>query len=158
MRSAIVVCLLVLTGTAVAEPVKHRRTAVALIAGGALAAGAIVAGGALAPNESTRDALLSTGLTGLLIAPSLGHLYADELVTGGMLLRVAGVATLGVATGTFGEKRRDSSTLAGVGIAAIACGAIWDLATTGGAVDRWNRGPTLLAMPHGAGLGVAGGF
>ncbi len=167
------------------QPRKSKTTAVALAAGG------IVAPLALAATGIGTDQSVITAIGGslLLFTPSLGHFYAkgDLDVTTGMKLR--GVSTVAVMTGlvvysqgicspivgytSCDESYTSPLTYAGIGIISVGAatfltGAIWDLATAGGAVDHANQRNNIafsfapmLAPPSSGGvngLALAGSF
>ena len=138
------------------QPRKSKTTAVALAAGGIVAPLALAATG-IGTDQSVMTAI---GSSLLLFTPSLGHFYAkgDLDVTTGMKLR--GVSMVAVMTGLLvysqgicspiqGYTSCDATytsplTYAGIGIISVGAatfltGAIWDIATAGGAVDHTNQ-------------------
>jgi hypothetical protein len=190
-RLFVAAVVLAITATASADPLtlsdraprKHVATAYALVGAGlVLSTTAMIVGGEL--HGRAEEDLELAGVGGLIVAPSLGHMYASDWVSGGLLLRIAGS---GVVVGGLyslvsteldpGEWHthptpngptavsNDGSfggglLLVGLGLAGIVGGAVLDLTTTGSAVDDWNHehhlmlAPTALPTP----TGMAGGF
>jgi len=112
-----------------------------------------------------RNATLAlTGAFGVLL-PSAGHWYAGRFWTTGMGIRLlgAGVATMGVLAAASGDGDGGHAAEAvELGLATMAVGAIWDIGTSGAAVDAWNRklelAPTAIRFDRGNGFGIVGAF
>jgi len=155
-----------------AEP-KNRDTAFLLSAGGTLASAALVAIGA----GTNNGALAGAGLVSSLFTPSAGHLYAGQLGTPGLVLRLVstGVAVAGLeeALKCFGQSgpcdhdpRHAGNLLLAAGVG-YASGVLWDVVTAGHAVDNYNERiqlrvtpaviPTASSAPA-VGLGIGGSF
>jgi hypothetical protein len=97
-----------------------------------------------------------------VITPAMGHWYGGEI--GGIGIAIRAVGALCFAT-TIHTQPSDSDPQPGglfAGLGLIAAGAIYDIATSGDSVRRWNaaRGitPTVVRVDHGAAIGVAGRF
>lgn len=122
--------------------------------------------------SSDQPELALAGAVGMLIGPSLGHWYAGQYVTGGLLIRGAGAALVlgGLVQalddfGCEGSCGSEGATLALAGAAVFIGGTLYDLATAGRAAREWNEkhldmGPMVVSSVSGpvAGLGVAGSF
>ena len=113
------------------------------------------------------------GVTGLLVGPSAGHLYAGEWAhaLGMSALRTAGalVLTIGLvnATTTYSDgpqpDHRNATSMMLVGGAAYVIGTLYDIYDARSAVRRANAGSTRTIVPTvgtqgGYGLAVAGRF
>jgi hypothetical protein len=153
---------------------KHRRTAIGLSLGttfGGLAVAAVGYGAFSVFATSGergfgRDALGSTGMVlmtaggvAFVVGPSLGHSYVGDGWNTGLKLRIASLAPLAVAGLALGPCiLGDSSSAAcyvsggmlAVSIGMYVTGAIYEIATSGRAADRYNRDHGLDAS-----LGVA---
>lgn len=156
----------------VLEP-KSRTAAVALSASGtALSLGLMTVG--LVTDNGT---LLSAGALSSLITPSAGEIYAGQIATWGMGLRVAsaGIALVGASEafkcieddGTCHNDPALAGTLLLVGGIGYASGIIYDIATAGSAVDRYNKKHNLRVTPLATrsattgqtfGVGLSGSF
>jgi hypothetical protein len=151
---------------------KSRDTAFALSAGGtALSIGLVVVG--VASNDTR---LTSAGLLSSLVTPAAGEIYAGTLFTPGMGIRAAsGVVTImGVNSllKCFGQtqpcERNDglTITLLGAGLIGYAGGIVYDIATAGTAVDKYNQRFNLRVAPmvtrttsgSAIGMGIGGSF
>lgn len=172
--TVMVVCALALpTRFASAETPapKNRTTALALSLGGTLVSLGLTAAGA----GSQDGVLLATGLVSSLVTPSAGEIYAGELFTAGMGIRLlsAGVGYVGVGVAlrcflvTRPCEKHDglAVSLITAGAAGYVSGIVYDIATAGAAVDRHNRRIELQLAPiiptpanRAAGLSLRGSF
>ena len=150
------------------EP-RSRGTAFALSAGGTALSVGVVAIGA---STGRRDVAVA-GLLSSLVTPSAGEIYAGELPTWGMGIRIvsAGVAIAGVSEALKCPLASNSCPGVGGLLAAsalgYASGIIYDLATAGTAVDHYNERLRLRVTPTviptassgpAVGLGIGGSF
>ncbi|MCA9679968.1 MAG: hypothetical protein H6709_10240 [Kofleriaceae bacterium] len=137
---------------------KEDGTALGLSVAGTIAGPLLFGAGMVAAGQKSDGLAIGmywTGTAALLLGPSAGHWYAGHYLTPGLGLRVGGaaVAVVGVAAG-FGacfdqECDRGPYVAAMVlGTGAYVADVVWDLATTGDAVDAWNR-------EHGLDVGLA---
>lgn len=119
--------------------------------------------------------LYLAGMTGTFIGPSIGHWYAGEVGTAGLLGRGLGAGLIGVGAAmslnclgspdASCEPDRAGEVIAVAGIALYAGSTIYDIATAGRAAKRWNLAhvqvaPTLVggAGHSTLGLGISGRF
>ena len=176
MRIAIVVLALCVSGVAAAQApgqvprttidAKDRNAAYAWSVLGIVAAPFAFAAGL----KGGAPGVLG-GTVAFIALPSAGHWYSGHILTGGMGLRAIGTVSAGLAIARLvaceGECGAHEGTAIAVygGFGLIAAGAIWDLATAGSEVDRWNRahGMTIEATAlrfdrGGYGVGFAGRF
>jgi hypothetical protein len=156
----------------VLEP-KSRTEAIVLSASGTALSLSLVTAG-LATSNST---VLSAGVLSSLVTPSAGEIYAGQIVTWGMAMRVAsaGIGLAGVSEalkcfdseGTCQNNQGLATTLLLVGGLGYASGIIYDIATAGTAVDHYNNKHGLRVTPLVArsattgqtfGLGLSGSF
>lgn len=111
---------------------------------------------------TTRSKVIGWGaLAGLAVGPSLGHWYAGEGYSTGLLLRGAGIAAAvgGLAIGQTGHDD-PAIGLVLAGSAVFYTGVIWDVATVGSAV-REHRQSTVSVTPlvgQATGLALAGTY
>jgi hypothetical protein len=155
---------------------KSEKTARAYSVGGALLGPALIVIGESLDDGEGDDSLsggliLVGGVIGLL-GPSAGHWYAGKTFTGGMGLRVLGLATSMVGAFmlidcSFDEDSRCNGNAPVLlmlgGAASYVIGTIWDVATADDAARAWNARHadvlvTPTAMPGGAGLALTGSF
>jgi hypothetical protein len=103
----------------------------------------------------------------IIFLPSAGHWYAGSYGTWAMGARAvgAGVATVALLSGiSCGCPGHDQEAVFFGGVALAMGGAIYEVATAGGAVDTWNRehaanvSPTIVRTGDGYGLGLVGSF
>jgi hypothetical protein len=152
-----------------AAPVAHKSRSTALL----LALGTFAASTALAVaagNAATNcygdctgpDLAFGLALTAMVVAPSAGQIYAGRRVTGGLVMRVAGLTAMGlgwlaivpclshvagatVRPGYGGSPTSNDSGACWGGLAlpagavAAVVGTIWDFGATPAAVDAYNR-------------------
>jgi hypothetical protein len=111
---------------------------------------------------------LAVSAAAWIALPSLGHWYAHDWVSKGLVLRTIGVA--GIALGAAQTCEDDPCggdflILASIGV--LLTGAIWDIASSWSAADEYNAArahttlaPTVLTPPSGPvlGLGFSGTF
>lgn len=137
---------------------KDRSTAFALSVGGtALSAGLSVAGIA-----TGNEKLFVGGVLSSLVTPSAGEIYAGRYLTWGQAIRAvsAGVEIAGMVeayrcfSAAFGFARpscHDNPALASAllisGMVGYSAGIIYDIATAGSAVDRYNERHHLQITP-----------
>ena len=113
-----------------------------------------------------------------LLLPSAGHWYAGRALTTGMGIRLAGMAVFYGGVAYFAHNFAFESANGGeslglaiavTGLAGVGLGALWDIGTAAGEVERYNArhhtslqlAPTALRAPTGAtvpGLALAGTF
>jgi hypothetical protein len=120
----------------------------------------------LSDDQGDSLALSGIGAASVVLAPSLGHWYADTTFTRGMGLRAAGlVSVIYGGANMFNETSSHQELgrwlfLAGVGL--MLGGTIDDMVTAPGRARRRNQELGLavapLATPHSAGLALAGRF
>jgi hypothetical protein len=149
-------------------PVGHKsRSTALLLAFGAFAGSTAltVAAGNAAANcygDCTGPNLaFGLALTGMVVAPSAGQIYAGRRVTGGLVVRLAGLTLMGLGAlalapcwtqnqgpppqygGAPASSGVNTCALASLGlsagVAAEVIGTIWDFAATPAAVDAYNR-------------------
>jgi len=145
---------------------------------------ALSIGGALAPiaiAAISADVSLSGnttgGVTGLVVAgagmiflPSAGHWYAGRTWTWGLAMRLVGATVLtasivnGIECEDCGEHTA-GKILDVTSLALVVGGVVYDVATVGGVVRRWNdkhrvrSTPTVMPVGNGGwGFGVVGRF
>lgn len=95
----------------------------------------------------------------LAIAPTLGHYYAGELWTRGLLVRAVGVVPATIGYLLLDEHQRVGASLLSLGVIAMAGGAIWDVTTAAETARQWNqRRLTLSAAAVSTGRGLQPGF
>lgn len=179
MRS-VVVTILLLAGTARAEPDEPKSAATATW----LATGTTVAGYALLTmtfvvgvQDNAGRATLVAGSALITAGPSLGHFYAHDWTrTPGMAMRASAPILALVGMFVIAAECEDldpctpghpiGTTVLGLAGALLIGGSVWDIATTPAAVRRYNRShasvsivpmivPTLGPQP---GLAVQGRF
>jgi hypothetical protein len=174
---------------------KSPTKALALSAGGTAAGAAVVVAG-FAINQTSYEpaaryggeGLALAGAATMLVAPSFGHLYADDVWTTGLKLRAGGLVAMGTGIALFATDHAMTSQecagdqighcnlvpagiklgVAALGLVAVGVGAGMDIATAPRAARRWNEqhalsftvAPTVMPTRDGtvAGLGVAGTF
>ena len=151
---------------------RSENTALALSLGGTAASVAMFGIGLGTDNES----LAMAGALSSFITPSLGHWYADDLLTAGMGIRAAGVGSMliGLAE-SFGCWGNDegcdtgrADTLIYLGAGAYVAGTVYDIATARSAARERNEGlritsiaPTAIQSGAGQvtmGMGIGGTF
>ncbi len=147
---------------------KDPSTALLLSLGGSAGSLALFLAGIAQEDGS----LISAGVLTSFITPSLGHWYAGNYFTPGMGLRLGGgvlaVAGIAAALGSIDDESSngdDGATMFVLGAGLYAGGVVYDIATAGGAAERWNAkhlqlAPTLVSSgTHTTvGLGVGGAF
>jgi hypothetical protein len=148
---------------------KDPAIAYVLSVGGTLAPFAI---GAIAYGNGDENAptrVLVLGGLSMMFLPSAGHWYAGQAWTWGTTARVAGAATVALL-GLYYIACEDcdphtGGTILGVtGAALVVGGVVYDIATAGTAVHRWNdqhRGaltPTVVRTGTCWGVGIGGTF
>ena len=159
---------------------RDRDTALLWSAGGTAASAVVFAAGVKQDNLG----LIALGSLSLLVTPSFGEWYAGQYLTVGMGIRVAGAAVAfgglirGMDCGGWSGKDcsaaqmsasdRDFKVLVGIGLAAYAGGALYDIVTAPRAADAYNARhrpqfqltPTVLNPPSGPayGVGIGGSF
>ena len=168
MRALVILALL--ARFAHAEPAeKSPTTALLLSASGTVASAAALAYAFHLDSGRMANTYAAIGITGLLVHPSLGHWYAGNGLSTGLLVRAGGGALVLTAAlmamdcrqdHTCGDSPTGARALGGAGV--ILAGAIWDIATAPSAARRWNARHALAITPtataHGAGLAVGGTF
>jgi hypothetical protein len=133
--------------------------AATLLAVGGLGLEIANAGSSNVPNAAG-NAMMAVGGVGLVVAPSLGHLYGEHRWwTNGAKVRMAGLGVFAIASLWYlKEESYDNPSYAGVGgsvllgligLGAIVTGAAMDVATAGSATDRYNErvGASLRIAP-----------
>ena len=170
MRSLVaLVVIVVLTTTAHADEPDDKSPTGALVLSsvGTLAAYLTFVGGVDA-HDSSRDLRIGISTAAWIALPSLGHLYAHDWVSKGMVIRTLGIAGIALGAQQACEDEPcggDFLIIAGVG--AVITGTIWDLASAPSAADEYNAAhahatfaPTVLMPPSGpvVGLGIDGTF
>lgn len=118
-------------------------------------------------NAEEHLGLWSLNWIAAFLGPSVGHWYAGEYLTPGLVGRgiggVALVVGVGMSLNCLGSQNPDCETnrTGGVvvvsGIALMVGGAIYDIATSPRAVHRWNRSH-LQIVPTPVGTGSTPGF
>ncbi len=154
-------------------PPRDEGLAMNLSIAGSIGAGVLVGLAGDHTSAAWRPAAIE--LIGAVIAPSFGHAYGGDYLSLGLGLRAvgAGLAALGVYDWSR-PSHGDSSTIEFSpvggslilgGLAALAAGTIYDLATTRRTVRRWNHEhatvvPMAMATASGpaAGIGLGGCF
>ncbi len=133
--------------------------------------------GAAFDGSDVNVTLYLAGMAGTLIGPSIGHWYAHEYVTPGLLGRGAGAALAGIGAamsleciGLVSPCETTPTMVAGeiigiVGIAVYAGSTLYDIATAGRVTRAWNDNHIQIAptvMGSGAtrsvGLSASGSF
>jgi hypothetical protein len=168
MRALVILALLASTAHA-DEVSKSPATALALSAGGTAASVAALIYASSRDTAPEANTVAVLGLGGLLVTPSLGHWYAGEKASTGLLIRAGGGAIVLAAALMALECRanntcddRPTGALLIGGATWILVGAIWDVATAPRAARRWNARHAVSIVPTvtpaGAGLAVGGAF
>jgi len=157
-----------------APPVPDERsgtTALALSGAGTALPVLLIATHEVQPG-SLRDGILTAGVIGLVLGPSVGHWYAAEGFDLGLGLRLGGVVVglLGVSSARSNCTQPPTNEC-GIGESAFAvlaagsligAGAIYDVATAPRAAHRYNREHAITVTPMplraGYGIGLAGRF
>ena len=173
---AVVAVLTLSTHLAAADEVapepRDRDAALTLSAGGTVASIGLM----LAGQSTGTGAVTTAGLLSLLITPSAGEIYAGNLFTAGMGIRLGslGAGLVGLielvdcplfeAGGCSGG---GGAALLALGALGYATGIVYDIATAGRAVDDYNQRlhlrvtPTVIPTASSApavGLGIGGSF
>lgn len=122
-------------------------TAVMMSLGGSAVSWALLIASTQMHDSSSARAMAITGGLGTLVAPSFGHWYAHSYMTWGQGIRLGSlaVASIGFATvaSTLWTEGNDGQELAGIvllgaGGLAYVSASIYDIATAGAAVERYN--------------------
>ena len=169
---ATVAALALLASPARAEEQRKRgSTALALSASGtAVSLGIMIVAARDATSGEDADRMMLVGAGALLLAPSLGHWYAGDKISTGLLARLGGTALM--ITGAVmaydcddldADCRRDSGeSVAMLGAGVFIAGVLWDVATAPDAARRWNARHGVAITPTvtsgGAGLSFGGSF
>jgi hypothetical protein len=163
-RAAVLVSLLAMTGTALADAKDPDTARLASGVGAAVAGGVTLAGFMTAPSgKPFNKPLLYTGIGALAIAPSAGEFYSGQYLTIGLGIRAAGAAlayyTLQTQTQvvTCDDASSSDQKCTGftenvapmLGIAAIIfVGGVWyDVLDAADSAKRYNKKHALLATP-----------
>jgi hypothetical protein len=161
MRIALVVTsLLVTTSLAAAEPPgraparKNPRTGLVLALGGTAAGFGLALWTVeynLRPQATNGDAAwLYVGGVAAMFGPSIGRLYAHaSIISPGSVTRSLGlgVAALGLAAALVSQNGRPARVAAEIGGGLLVAGAVYDIATTPSAVERYNRNLDITLAP-----------
>jgi len=107
------------------------------------------------PETRARDTAFALGALGTLVAPNLGHWYAHEAWTPGLTVRVVSLAVGAVGTALVIQNLFENESDANVGAAIVVIaglgylgGTVYDLATVGDSVARYNaRSHPLAILP-----------
>jgi hypothetical protein len=146
------------------EGPKSIATATQLAVAGSLL-GPVIAGVGFFASDTTNADLVAVGLGVSILAPSAGHWYANELGSGPMAVRAAGGAIVGAGAlyysfgkfcdSCFNNKDKNDQTATNIksdgeaimiaGVAIVVAGSIYDIATTGDAVTRYNQKHSVLS-------------
>ena len=117
---------------------------------------------------SSRDLQIGLSAAAWIALPSLGHLYAHDWLSKGLVIRTLGLA--GIALGarqTCEDDPCGGDFLIIASLGAVITGTIWDLASAPSAADEYNASharatlaPAVLTPPSGpvVGLGISGTF
>ena len=130
---------------------KSEASALALSIAGTLgSAGLLGAGVASAGNGHV--AMLGVGALASVVGPSIGHIYAGEYLTAGLVTRVVGMAAFALGASVIvncDDEGCDTvpGTLMLVGAGVYLAGAIYDIATAPRAARRWNAKHHVWVMP-----------
>lgn len=118
--------------------------------------------------DSSRDLRIGISAAAWIALPSLGHLYAHDWLSKGLVIRTLGLAGIALGTRQTCEDAPcggDFLIIASIG--AVITGTIWDLASAPSAADEYNAShahttlaPAVLTPPSGpvVGLGINGTF
>jgi hypothetical protein len=139
-------------------------------------AGSVVAVGLIIPAGNTNRLEWKTGLpllVGAELAPSIGHVYAGDYLSAGLLTRLAGGGLIVLGAADPFPRNHNSfsleplSPLGGmcllVGLGLTIAGTAYDVATSPAAARHHAHhrdiAPAIMPTPHGApGFGLAGTF
>lgn len=122
--------------------------------------------GGLGENASTpwvRNATGGFATAAIVLGPSVGHWYAGQTLTAGLLMRVGAIGGL-VGLAVNDPHLDHVGTVFGIvgAVALFETGFVWDLVTLPRAVRRFNRRHTVALTPitgnSGTGLALAGRF
>jgi len=154
------------------RPPKSRATAYWLALGTTLAGTSLLASGlVIAPfahaGPLATDTIVGLGVAAIAIGPSLGSLYAHQPWNSGLGMRLGGLAAFGIGGAlelACSNARGDACDVGGrtfmaLGAITYVVGSIYEIATSGRAVDRYNRehalAVTVLRGSDGTGAGLA---
>lgn len=161
MRALAAFAALVLAApVARAEERKDESTAFALSATGTLISTVLLAQAA----HTQSDGYFHAAALGLAIAPSLGHWYAGEYLSGGMVARAGGAALVVIGSQIDGCEDACDAGMALMmgGAATFVAGVLWDVATAPKAARSWNKRHEISITPSltsdGGGLSLGGSF
>ena len=181
------IALLLVLGTRVAsaedtDGTKSPATALALSAGGVTASLGMLIGGLYGASQARHggsegawDTVAAVGAASTLVTPSLGEWYSGKYLTGGLGLRLggialaaAGVSTVAICIDCGHPDNSGAIALVGVGALAYLGGIILDVATAPSAAREHNTKPKTRVMvvpsvgkwPSGPayGMGLGGSF
>jgi hypothetical protein len=113
--------------------------------------------------NSGSPGLAVSGLTAVMLTPSLGHWYAGRYVTFGMGLRLAGAGFIVLLAATAGDDFPPQKEFA-PGLVLMGAGTLLDIAMAGSAARDYNTrfrlAPTVLNDGRGPlpGLAAAASF
>ena len=148
---------------------KDPALAYILSVGGALVPIGIVAASAGGDDTRAAQGVLFAGAA-MIFLPSAGHWYAGQAWTWGTAMRAVGAGALSLQLAYYINCEDCSEHTAGdvVSVASLALmvsGVVYDVATSGAAVRRWNDKhrtvvpiPAPVRMASGWGVGVVGAF
>lgn len=148
------------------EPLSE-GAALGLSLGTTVVSWSVMVGAGSIEDETTATTVAAVAGLGTLIAPSTGHVYAGQIITRGLVLRGAGLASLGgfvlaVRDCDFIENDCESAGLAILlGLTAVGLyvgGTIDDIVTAPRRVRRHNRARTIQPVITPAGVAIVGRF
>lgn len=170
MRSLLVLVFIVgLTSPALAdEPDDKSPTAALLLSSTGTLAAYLTFVRAVDATDSSRDLRIGLSAAAWIALPSLGHWYAHDWMTKGLVIRTLGLA--GIALGaqqSCEDEPCGGDFLIIASIGAVITGTLWDIASAPSAADEYNAAhahatfsPAVLTPPSGPvfGLGLSGTF
>lgn len=180
IRIAALAAAVTMSATVAAEPAVDNDAKSPAFAIGLSTAGTLlplVMIGAAYDGADTNMPLYLAGMAGTLIGPSIGHWYAHDYVTPGLVGRAGGAALIGIGAamsldciGVVSPCEPSTTRVVGeviaiAGIGVYAGSAIYDIATAGRATRAWNThhlqiAPTVSgsSASRSVGLAVGGAF
>ena len=170
-----ILCSVILASRLAAADDAHPDTRDPVAAAALSAGGAVLSIGIIAVGGRTHNTVLfDIGVASSLVAPSAGEIYAGDLLTLGMGIRVLSASIVlaglqkdsGCSQGGQPCDPLGAVGLAIIGVAGYTTGILYDIATAPSAADRYNKKHRVQVTPivtptasgRIVGLGIRGSF